>query len=147
MAETRADTLIEQYGKFSPMSVNEADAMANKVFGQNPADQEEAEILLGASGLFDQSDVGWRHIVTQQLRRYLLQDLPRGELQDGAEDWLIATLATAQVEKRTALELIQDIMLNADNASERLGRIGLRSALASMKAVATSISKQKANTG
>ncbi|MDQ7018721.1 MAG: hypothetical protein Q9M33_06105 [Robiginitomaculum sp.] len=147
MGRTRADKLIEQYGKFSPMSMNEAGALAKKMFADTPASREEAEILLGACGLFEPNDRGWRHLVSQEIRRHLLDhEEAAGTLPDGAEDWLIATLATLQVPSAITLELVQSIMLGADNATQRLGRIGLRSALTCMKSAAREEAQHQAST-
>ncbi len=135
----RTDKLIEQYGKFSPMNVNAACTLANKVFGDKPANREEAEILLGVSALFSSADIGWQQIVTHEVRRHLLPGPSHGALQEGAENWLIATLATVQAEQKLVLALVQDVIHHADNASEKLGRLGLHAALASMKAVAPGV--------
>ncbi len=147
MGRTRADKLIEHYGKFSPMSMNEAEALAKKTFADKPASREEAEILLGACGLFEHNDTGWRHLVSQEVRRHLLDhEGAAGTLPEGAEDWLIATLATLQVPPATTLDLVQSIMLGAQNATQRLGRIGLRSALACMQDAAREEAQHQANT-
>jgi hypothetical protein len=143
MGRTCADKLIEHYGKFSPMSVNEAGALARKIFAEGPANREGAEILLGACSLFEDHDLGWRHIISQEVRRHILDD---GNVIEGAEDWLIATLSTVQVKPSITLELVQSIMLGADNATQRLGRIGLRSALACMQSVARDETQRQANT-
>ncbi|PHS27767.1 MAG: hypothetical protein COA85_04730 [Robiginitomaculum sp.] len=147
MGHTRADKLIEHYGKFLPMSMNEAGALARKTFADAPASREEAEILLGACSLFEKFDTGWRHLVSQEVRRHLLDnDSASGALLDGAEDWLIASLATMQVQPALTLELVQGIMLGADNSTHKLGRIGLRSALACMKNVTRDEAQGQANT-
>jgi len=148
MGRTRADKLIEHYGKFSPMSMNEAGALAKKTFADAPASREDAETLLGACALFEPGDTGWRHLVVQEVRRYLLGDDERasGALPAGAEDWLIASLATMQVQPAITLELVQTIMLGAENATQRLGRIGLRSALSCMQDVAKGEAQLQANT-
>ncbi|PHS25500.1 MAG: hypothetical protein COA84_07760 [Robiginitomaculum sp.] len=144
MTNTRADTLIEDYGKFTPMSMNEAGALAHRVFADGAASREEAEILLGACSLFDESDLGWRHVVSQEIQRHVLDD---GQMRAGAEDWLIATLASLQTPQSISLDLVQGVMLAADNATAKLGQIGLRSALSCMKAVANDAQALSAQTG
>jgi len=144
MTNTRADALIEDYGKFSPMSLNEAGALAHRVFADGAASREEAEILLGACSLFEETDFGWHHIISQEIQRYVLND---GGMRQGAEDWLIATLASLQTPQSISLDLIQGVMLAADNATAKLGQIGLRSALSCMKAVANDTQALPAKTG
>jgi hypothetical protein len=145
MERTRTDTIIDQYGKFSPMSVNEAGAMAHRVFGDRPASREEAEGLLAACGLFEPQDAAWRHIVMQEVGRTVMHNTDE-ELQAGAEDWLIASLATSNLPDVTLLELVQSVMTGAVNATERLGRLGLGAALRCMKAVHIENENQQAQT-
>jgi hypothetical protein len=142
---TRTDTVIDQYGKFSPMSLNEAGAMAHRVFGDCPASREEAEALLAACGLFEAQDAAWRHIVMQEVGRTVMHNAD-GELQAGVEDWLIASLATSNLPDLTLLELVQSVIAGTVNATERLGRLGLGAALRSMKAVQMDSPAQKAQT-
>ena len=147
MHEHRADALIEHYGKFAPLSVHEATALAGRMFADGPATREEAQVLLGACALFGASEHGWRQIVVDQVTRCLVQDGTPGRLETGAEDWLIAVLADcAGQSNETALELVRAIMQAAENASERLGRIGLRAALASLRAVAPRAAMSKTAT-
>ena len=144
MRKNRADALVKDYGEFAPLSMHEATALANRAFADAPATREEAQVLLGACALFGASEHGWRQIVVDQVTRCLVQEGVPGRLEAGAEDWLIAVLSDcAGQSHETALELVRAIMQTADNASERLGRIGLRAALASLRAVAprTAMSK------
>ncbi len=129
MQSQRVNDLIEQYGKYAPMSLNEASALTTRAFADEPASRDEAESLLCASTLFAAQDFGWRHIVAQEVRRSLLNDTAHDEMQAGAEDWLIVTLTSNQVPDAIQLELIQAIMQCATNTTERLGRLGLRAAL------------------
>ncbi len=145
MDTTRADKIIEHYGKFSPMSQNEAGALAKGIVGSSPINREEAERLLGASALFSGADLGWRHIVTQEVQRHVLEP-EQDTVKEGAEDWLIATLATTNLSDVMTLDLVQSIMTNASNATERLGRVGLRSALGSLKSVVVHAEHKDANT-
>lgn len=135
MQKSRTRTLIEQYGKYAPLSLNEAGALAARIFAKTPASHEEAADLLGACALFDRHDRGWQHIVVTQVRRALCKKNKPRKLRAGAEDWLIATLATTPgLVDETVLELVRDIATSADNASLRLGRLGLRAALSSLRA-------------
>lgn len=145
MDRRRVDTLIEQYGKFSPMSVNEAGALASKIFAKNPVRREEAEDLLEASTLFDETDPGWRHIVSLLVRRHMAQSASQDTADVGAQDWLIATLSTSEATDVLTLDIVQRIMLGANNATEKLGRFGLRSALGCMKAVANDTDSLRVN--
>ncbi len=147
MRKTRPQTLIKEYGQFAPLSLNEAAALANRVFAGAPPSREEAQVLLEACALFGTHERGWHHIVIDLTARALMaQDAP-GKLQPGAEDWLIATLASTKgMNDETTLELIRAIMQTANNASERLGRFGLRAALASLKAAAPRYALNKAVT-
>jgi len=145
MHTSRSDALIKEYSKYAPLSMNEASALANRVFADAPPSREEAQALLEACALFGAKERGWHHIaIDLTARAVMAQDAP-GALQPGAEDWLIATLAsTSGPGDETTLELVRCIMQTASNASERLGRFGLRAALASLKAAAPRITPGRA---
>ena len=137
MGQNRAEILIEQYSKFSPMSANEARAMARKVFCDGAASRGEAEALYRACVLFDDNDLAWRHMTIELISDYLLgQGQEYGFLEFDAEDWLIALCNEDRSNEKLALfnfELVHAVLDAAQNASLHLGQFGLGLTLACMR--------------
>ncbi|MBL4595128.1 MAG: hypothetical protein JKX99_00985 [Robiginitomaculum sp.] len=131
MRSCRGELLAQQISKFSPMSGTEALSVQRRVFADGPATRAEAEALFRECASFDRTDTAWRQVFVEAVCDHLLgQNAEYGVLEFDGEDWLIDTISNGGLSHDSAnFELLQAVLERAKNASMRLGRVGLFSAL------------------
>jgi hypothetical protein len=131
MATCRGQHLALQISKFSPMSISEALSLQRAIFTAGPASREEAEAMFDACSVFEKSDTAWKCAFVETITDHVLgQGEEYGFLEFDAEDWLIDLMSDDGVaDESVNFELLQSILEKAKNASMRLGRFGLFSAM------------------
>ena len=131
MRSCRGALLAQQISKFSPMSGTEALSVQRRVFADGPATRAEAEALFRECASFDRTDTAWRRVFVEAVCDHLLgQNSEYGMFEFDGEDWLIDTISNEGLSHDNAnFELLQTVLERAKNASMRLGRVGLFSAL------------------
>lgn len=131
MAECRGAQLVQEISRFSPMSVAEARAVAHRVFVKGPASRDEAEAVFLACSAFEPGDMAWRSAAVDTICDSALgQGEVYGFLEFDGEDWLVDWLSDDSVaDEGLRFEILTTVLDNAENATMRLGRFGLFSAL------------------
>ncbi len=131
MGDCRGELLAQQISKFSPMSVCEALAVQRRIFSDGPATRAEAETLFTVGATFEKNDQAWKRAFVETVTDHLLgQSGEYGFLEFDGEEWLIDMISDEGVANDSAnFELLQSVLELAQNATMRLGRLGLFAAL------------------
>lgn len=131
MVECRGALLVQEISKFSPMSMAEARAVAHRVFADGPASRDEAEEVFMACSAFEPGDMAWRTAAVETICDSVLgQGEEYGFLEFDGEDWLIDWLSDdSAVCESMRVDILNTVLEKAENATMRLGKFGLFSAL------------------